>query len=196
MQELEQLLYDLGSLLKERHGLYIYEIFDAGVESFLKKGIEKTEGVTSPFQGYMHRYEDGTENNVYLFTLDTPAKYYEKMVMPRKSWRIVDDHKIHYRLILNPPEGFKALVLKDLQHLKEYLASELVEDRKRRENAIKKSVAPALGLLEKFGENSAKRYYLQMTVNEFLRDPSHIKLNKVNQQMRSLDRESIIVKRE
>jgi len=195
MKELEQLLYDLGNILKERHKLYIYGIFEASTESFLKKGIESTEGVTSLFQGYIHRYEDGTENNTYLFTIGTPAKYNEWMLKPRTSWRIITDHKNYYHHTINPPGSVKALVLKDLEQLKEYLVSELEEDRKRRERAIKKVIAPAIKLLKGFKKNSAKRFYLEEPINEFIGNPSPGKLNEVKKQMKSVGRESIKVKR-
>lgn len=39
MENLEQLLYDLGDILRGRHKLYISRIFEAKVEDFLEKDM-------------------------------------------------------------------------------------------------------------------------------------------------------------
>lgn len=186
MEELEQLLYDLGGIMKERRGLYINEIFKASVEDFLKKGIENTGGVTTPFQGYVHTYRDKNEDKTCLFAVDTPVRYYKEMVMPRKSWRTINGSKAHYRLLINPPESVKTLFLDDLRHLKEYLITELEEDRKRRENAITKSVAPAVTLSQEFDENSAERYYLQKAIHKLRSTPSIENLTKLKREMKRM----------
>lgn len=189
MQYLEQLLYDLGDVLKKRHDINIYGIFDESVEDFLRKGIKNTEGVMIPFQGYMYRYEAGTENKTYTFAVDTPEKYGKWMVKPRTSWRIIDGHKDHYRHINNPPGIVKVLVLKDLEQLKEYLVIELEKDRKRRETAIEKEIKPAVKLMKKYKNDRARLFYLEPAIKAFKDDPSSGRFIELKRQMKSVDRE-------